>query len=279
MRVDVAGKRMYFDVEGPGLIPDGATMAQRPTVLLLHGGPGMDHSGFKPEFHELADIAQLIYVDHSGQGRSDATPQDRWTLDEWADDIIGFIDALEIENPIIHGWSFGGMVAMNLASRYPDRAQKVILQSTAARMDLDRVVDAFELLAGDEAADVARAFWSTPTADSMAKYMEVCLPAYSPTPIDPEAMARMVMTPALLEGGWAEATTFDLTSGLGAVTAPTLVLSGDLDPITPPASAAEIIEHLPSELTTSESFPNSGHFIQATEPEPFFASIRGFIAS
>lgn len=277
MRVDVGGRRMFFDVDGPGLVADGAAMTERPTVLLLHGGPGMDHSGFKPAFGVLADVAQLVYVDHSGQGRSDPTSPDRWTLDYWADDVVALCDALEIERPVILGWSFGGMVAMNLASRYPDRPQRLILQSTAARMDLDRITTAFEALGGAEPAEIARAHWSAPSPESMQRYMEVCLPLYSPEPLDADAMARMVMTPELLTGGWTEAMSFDLTAALAEVTAPTLVLSGDLDPITPPAAAVEIVEHLPADLTVHETFARSGHFIADTEPDRFFADIRAFI--
>lgn len=278
MRVDVGGRRMFFDVDGPGLVADGAAMTERPTVLLLHGGPGMDHAGYKPAFSALTDVAQLIYVDHSGQGRSDPTSPDRWTLDRWADDVVALCDALEIERPVILGWSFGGMVAMNLASRYPDRPQRLILQSTAARMDLDRIATAFEALGGAEPAEIARAHWSSPSPESMQRYMEVCLPLYSPEPLDADAMARMVMTPELLTGGWTEAMSFDLTAGLADVTAPTLVLSGELDPITPPAAAVEIVEHLPTDLTAHETFGRSGHFIADTEPDRFFADIRAFIA-
>jgi proline iminopeptidase len=107
--------------------------------------------------------------------------------------------------------------------------------------------------------------------------MEVCLPLYSPEPLDADALARMVMTPELLTGGWTEALSFDLTSGLADVTTPTLVLSGELDPITPPAAAVEIVEHLPADLTTHETFGRSGHFIADTEPDRFFAGIRAFI--
>jgi pimeloyl-ACP methyl ester carboxylesterase len=45
MQVEVRGTRLWFNVDGPALVPDGPTMAERPTVVLLHGGPGsFDHS-------------------------------------------------------------------------------------------------------------------------------------------------------------------------------------------------------------------------------------------
>ena len=51
MHVDANGRRLWFDVEGTALVPDGPAMRERPTLVLLHGGPGsFDHSYFKPDF-------------------------------------------------------------------------------------------------------------------------------------------------------------------------------------------------------------------------------------
>jgi proline iminopeptidase len=51
MHIDVNGTRLWFDVDGPALVPDGSQLRQRPTVVLVHGGPGVyDHSYFKPDF-------------------------------------------------------------------------------------------------------------------------------------------------------------------------------------------------------------------------------------
>ena len=67
--------RLFIDVEGCGLVPDGATLRAKPTLILLHGGPGYDHSSFKPIFSQLADVAQIIYIDHRGHGRSSPRPR------------------------------------------------------------------------------------------------------------------------------------------------------------------------------------------------------------
>ncbi len=58
MRVLVNGVRLFFDVEGASLVPEGATMREKPTLVLLQGGPGLDHSIYKPSFSALADVAQ-----------------------------------------------------------------------------------------------------------------------------------------------------------------------------------------------------------------------------
>ena len=62
MRVEVRGAGLWFDVDGLELVPDGRELRERPTVLLLHGGPGsFDHSYFKPDFSRLSEAAQVVY--------------------------------------------------------------------------------------------------------------------------------------------------------------------------------------------------------------------------
>jgi proline iminopeptidase len=67
MHVEVKGTRLWFDVDGPALVPDGPRMRERPTVVLLHGGPGsFDHSYFKPDFARLSQAAQVVHLDLRG---------------------------------------------------------------------------------------------------------------------------------------------------------------------------------------------------------------------
>ena len=142
MRIQVNNCRLYVDVVGSGLTAEGPKMVERPIVFVLHGGPGADHSTMKPDFNPLAEVAQLVYYDHRGQGRSDPDKSDNWHLDQWADDLRGLIDTLGIETPIVLGLSFGGFVAQNYAVRHPDRLHKLILASTVARMVPQRVFEA-----------------------------------------------------------------------------------------------------------------------------------------
>ena len=62
MQVRVNGVKLFFDVEGAKLVPDGPVMREKPTLLLLHGGPGFDHSIYKPAYSALADMAQIVYL-------------------------------------------------------------------------------------------------------------------------------------------------------------------------------------------------------------------------
>ena len=60
MRVEVNGVRLFVDVDGEKLVADGDVMRERPTLVLLHGGPGLDHTSFKPELGMLRDEMQLV---------------------------------------------------------------------------------------------------------------------------------------------------------------------------------------------------------------------------
>ena len=158
MRVLVNGVRLYFDVEGAALVPDGPAMRQKPTVLLLHGGPGFDHTSYKPAYSALTDIAQLVYLDHRGNGRSEDGPQELWTLAQWGDDVKAFCDIVGIVDPIVLGVSFGGFVAMSYATRHPEHPAKLILISTEAKGQsyLEQRVALFESLGGPEVGALAR---------------------------------------------------------------------------------------------------------------------------
>jgi pimeloyl-ACP methyl ester carboxylesterase len=127
------GVRLFFDVHGCSHIPGEGRLDKRPTLLLLHGGPGSDHSVFKPVALPLAEHMQLVFYDHRGMGRSDRCSADQWNLDVWADDIVRFCDALSIADPFVLGASFGGMVAMRYLARHPGHAAKVVLMCTRQR--------------------------------------------------------------------------------------------------------------------------------------------------
>ncbi len=144
MHALINGVRLFFDVAGEKVVADGPQMRERPTLLLLHGGPGFDHSMFKPSFAPLAELAQLIYLDHRGNGRSEHGDPALWTLDQWGDDVRAFCDALGIEKPIVLGYSFGGFVAQSYATRHPDHPAKLVLYSTTPVLDDGPVLDAFE---------------------------------------------------------------------------------------------------------------------------------------
>ena len=272
MLIEVNNSRLYVDIVGSGLVAKGPEMIERPTVFILHGGPGMDHTTMKPDFNPLAEIAQLVYYDHRGQGRSDTDKIENWNLDQWADDLRALIELLGVDNPIVLGLSFGGFVAQNYAIRHSDKLHKLILASTVARMLPERVFDAFQEFGGNEARETAEEFWSGPNEENTAKYMRDCLPLYTRSERDPEEAQRAIWTPEVIEhfskpGG--ENWTFDFRKGLKAITCPTLITAGDIDPITPLSGVMEMADHVPLKIRELEVFSNCGHVVHRDDQKAF----------
>ena len=278
MRVQVGDVRLFFDVEGAKLRPDGAKMREVPTVILLHGGPGFDHAGFKPVFSRLAETAQVVYLDHRGNGRSDRSDPAKWNLPQWGDDVRAFCEALEIERPIVMGLSFGGMVAMSYATRHPDHPGKLVLSSTAATSRQDRSLEMFEKLGGVTAREAARRFFENPGPDQMADYLRECLPLYNRTPAPPEFLQRQIMNPKLIAHFTLhEERTFNLLPDLGRIKCPTLITAGELDPILPVADSKDIADAMTPGLARLEVFENAGHGVHRDQPERFFKMLNEFI--
>lgn len=277
MRVRVGDVRLFFDMEGPSLVVEGPAMRERPTLLLLSGGPGFDHTVFKPAYSRLAEVAQVIYLDFRGHGRSDRGDPARWTVDVWAKDLREFCGKLGMSHPIVLGWSFGGMVAMKYATTYPEHPSKLILQSTRSRLDTEGLVRAFEERGGAKAARVARAYWSRGGPETLAEYGVSCAPLYGPSPTDPDEVARMTVNVELLTNPGAVMRDVDLRPELAKVKCPTLVIAGDADPWGSVDAAADIVAALPKHLVRYEQFIGAGHHIHHDDPDRLFELLREFL--
>lgn len=265
MRIEVNDVKLYVDVDGSSLVVNGAEMRERPTVVLVHGGPGSDHTNFKPSMDYLQESAQVIYYDHRGMGRSDASIPERWTLDQWADDLAGLLDTLGVEAPYIVGASFGGMVAQRFAARYPERPSKLALLSTAPRFDTEISVEVFEKRGGAECGEAARNFLNG-NPGSRDDYLRLCMPYYTVKSESleklVEAAGRSVNRPETLEhffGPVGESKTMDLRSGLARVQCPTLIAHGDSDPILPIKLAHEMRDAIPDGLVKFATIEKCGH--------------------
>ena len=288
MHVSVNGVRLFFDVEGPKLVPDGPTMREKPVLLMLHGGPGFDHSIYRPAYSALADIAQVVYLDHRGNGRSEDGPREGWNLAQWGDDVRAFCDTLGIADPIVLGASFGGMVALAYATRHPAHPSRLILISTEAAGGsyLERRVALFERFGGPELCALARRRFleqgGHPDQASVADWVRLAMPHYTRIPRDPDMARRAVSRPKVLQwfarpGG--ESRSFNFFPDLHLIQCPTLVLGGEDDPIHPIESQADIAAALPPHLVRFERFADCRHACIQDAPEQTLAAIRSFITT
>src|SRR5210317_2512497 len=98
-------------------------------LLLMHGGPGMDHTSLLPLL-PAADRFTLIYFDQRCNGRSDGIPVSSMTWDNLTADAEAIRQRLGFEKWAVLGHSFGGMVALEYALRYPDSLSHLLLMDT-----------------------------------------------------------------------------------------------------------------------------------------------------
>jgi proline iminopeptidase len=281
MQIEIQpGVRLFVDIEGTGQVPEGRSLREKPTLVLIHGGPGFDHTGFRPFFSRFADLFQIVYFDQRGHGRSDARPAAEWTLDTFADDIVRLCDALGVVKPVVLGQSFGGFVAQRYLARHPGHARKLVLSSTSHHFGLERKLAAFERLGGPMAAQAAKDFWLRPGADTWAVYEQLCRHLYNTQPKNPDAGGWMIFKPEILfEHTRTELPGMDLRPGLAKARCPVLVMAGEEDPVTPPEDAEEIVTALPPQWVQFERFAGVGHGAWRDDPDAAERVLRRFFTA
>lgn len=267
MRVDVGGTELWYEIEGEESL----------SVVLLHGGPGgFDHSYFKPDFSQLASVARVIYLDLPDHGRSDWGPPEEWTFERAGDRIHEFCVALEIERPVVLGHSFGGLVAIAYAARHPGHPAGLVLQSTFASFDLERVVEGFRAIGGNEIANIVRrSYQSDPTVTG--EEWERCWQLFGPWVPSAEDKAKILRNEGLNEVGGRLMLEVDLRPSLAAIRCPTLVSVGRLDPITPVWAAETILDGLTCAPSSLQVVEGAGHFPWRDSPHDYWSELIEFV--
>src|ERR1700694_6021312 len=172
VKVQVGDVRLFVEVAGLQWVPHADTMRRRPTAVILHGGTGTDSAGVKERYGFLSDVAQVVFYDHRGNGRSDDGDRERWTLQQWGDDVEALCHVLGIERPIVLGGSFGGCVAMSYATRHPEHPAALGLIATGTReTPLEKIVEASRRLGGDEVAELVRSDLEHSTAETSDRFL------------------------------------------------------------------------------------------------------------
>ena len=119
--IDVNGVRLWHRISGDG-----------EPVVQIHGA-GFGHFNFDPATPVLSQQFRVIDFDMRGYGQSDK-PLQHYDMEVWADDVAGLLDALGIGRAHIHGTSMGGMIAIVVAGKYPERTQSVVINCAAAKL-------------------------------------------------------------------------------------------------------------------------------------------------
>ena len=260
-------------------------MRERPAAMVIHGGPGADHSGFKPSMSPLTDTVQLVYFDHRGQGRSARGDPARYTLDENVADMEALRQHLGLGPIVSIGTSYGGMVGMAHAARHPHAVALLVLVVTASHGGfIEQAQARIEAEGTPEQREVCATLWqgAFQTPEEVRHYYDVMGPLYARRFDPAEARAvrdRSEPSPEPLNRAFAPdgfLRNFDLRPELGSIRAPTLIIAGKHDWICPPEFSQEIHRLIPG--SQLEVFEHSSHSIRVDEPERLLQRIRACLA-
>lgn len=229
---NIGDVKLYYEIYGNELELTDEGIHEKPTLVVYHGGPGIDHT-FEVEFsRECAPFSQVILVDHRGNGRSIDENSEHWNLNQWTQDIYSFCETLGLKKPFIQGVSMGGWVTLQFAIQYPDYAAGIILIDTEGYIDAKRISAAFEKRGGKEAGELASKFFrkEKPSPADVTQYFEKCLPLCSNNPIPEIYFKRTILKPEIGAHFQAERTTYNLMESLHKINIPVLYLTNTTNP-------------------------------------------------
>ncbi|MBI5284397.1 MAG: alpha/beta fold hydrolase [Chloroflexi bacterium] len=235
--VRVGDIEMYYEEHG-----DAGT---EPLLLIM--GFMMNAAAWAPQIAALAERYHVIAFDNRGAGRT-TQPEGAYSIPQMAADTAGLLDQLGIESTHVMGASMGGMIAQEFAIRDPARVRSLVLACTTPGGPHSTGYEALKAntaMAG-EIEDIA----ATMTPERVREQLEqLFTPEFlaSPGPGFGPMVAAIVQYPQTLAGlkGQAAAIAVHDTYGrLGEITAPTLVVAGDEDPLIDPGNSRILAERI-----------------------------------
>lgn len=269
MKVELADGGSLFVEELGGGFP----------LFVLHGGPGLDHSMFRPYLDPLAEDFRVLYVDQRGQGRSERVDPSTLTLAVFARDVDLLAEALGLEDFAVLGHSFGAIVATWHAINLGTAAAYVISGGGDSSENLLADIDASLEAMGEASGPIADSWEqekAVETEEELKELLRVQMPFHFAGVPPPGYGDDTVGSPEVLRHfakvGYGD---FDYTPHLGHIQKPTLVIVGEQDRTTTPRAARVLHEGIDgSELLV---IPGVGHMSLVEAPEAYLAAVRRFL--
>jgi len=257
-------------------------------LLVLHGGPGLDHHEFADYLDPLTERGiRLVLVDLRACGRSERPSPQTWTLERHAQDVVMLARAMRLDRWAVLGHSYGAFVALQQAVDFPGLAAAVIVSGgVPSTRFLERVDENLHALEPAELRDRVIASFARESEVSTAKEFEDLMrdqwPFHFAFPGDTRIeeyrlrCAGMVYSPDVLRhfaGG--EHGAIEVEDRLGEVTSPTLVLAGRSDRTCVPEASEAIAGGIAdSQLLIFEA---SGHMTFVEEPDVYLEAVSRFL--
>jgi 3-oxoadipate enol-lactonase/4-carboxymuconolactone decarboxylase len=251
------GARIYWRQDGA---------ADKPALVLLTS-IGTDLSLYDPVVPLLTPDFRVLRLDTRGHGASDAPPGD-YSLDLLADDVLAVMDAAGADRAAIAGTSLGGMIAMALAPKAPERVTALVLACTSPAMDPSVWEQRLALIHAEGMAPLVEPV--------MGRFFSEAFRAQHAETVETVRAGMLAQDPAGYRGCGAAIRDMALLDRLPAITAPTLVLTGAQDVATPYEGHAErIVATVPGARYLEIA---GAHLPSLEAPASFAAAIRDFLA-
>lgn len=253
----VNGARLWYDVSGPA----------SGTPILLHHGYTASRVNWLPVAQRLAQRHRVILMECRGTGESEHTAAG-YTLEQYADDVIGIVDHVGIDRFTYAGHSMGGGIGYVLALRYPQRLERLILMAS---------VSADGFANADPRPREARAALrrTRDRAALMAQYRAGCVrpdiedDAWFNSRID----HVFGVSDGHYDGGAQAMRNLNVGARLAEITLPTLVIAGSADTLL--AANIDDFRRLPN--AALHVFSRAGHDVAIHEPDGVAAAIGEFV--
>jgi proline iminopeptidase len=248
-------------------------------LIVLHGGPGLDHTTFRPWLDPLGDELRLLYVDERGQGRSERVDPETLSLEVFARDVDLLAEALGLDRFALLGHSFGAIVTTWHAIELGTAAAYVISGGGDASEPLLADVEASLEAMGEAGKPIAESWEHEKTVETKEQLKEllgVQMPFHFHGEVPPGYGNETVGSPEVLRHfariGYGD---FDYRPRLGDVRRPALVVVGEHDRTTTPRAARVLHDGIEgSELVV---LPNAGHMSFVEAQEPYLDAVRRFL--
>ena len=246
----VAGQQTYYVQRRP-------TLTGRPPVVFIHGAGGT-HQHWLFQVRDLAQ-APTYAIDLPGHGRSETPGRD--SIQAYAGWLIAFLDAVELEQVVLVGHSMGGGVALCTSMQFPDRVQGLGLVATGARLR------------------VSPSLLDTIRRDPQAAVRIICHSSFSPeAPPEMLRLAREQMDAVpegVLGSDFRACDDFDVRDRVGQITAPTLILCGSQDALTPLKYSIYLRDEIPG--ARLHLVAGAGHMVMVEEPHEVVRVLDTFL--
>jgi len=231
-------------------------------IVFLHG-VGSDKSVWHPQLAHFASERRAIAFDYPGYGDSDSAPSGT-TRDDYAGAILSALTALGVERAHVCGLSLGGVVAIALHHATPERCASLVLADTFARHPDGRGI--YER--------------SVAASENMRALAEGRADVLLAQPADPAVREEVIETmaridPAAFRIGAEAVWLADQAERAAAIHAPTLILCGTKDKVTPPELSRELGQIVPG--SRYEAIEHAGHLTNLEQPDAFNRIVEQFI--